>query len=166
MSIKDIEVIESKTNQKQDECKRIFRRTDTIEEVNAIDELKNDCNEINETIEDITDCEVIDNNMNIKCEVINEECNQRSVKTNLKNSLVRNELFENKTLLSDSPLHTMLGYRTLDKVVKFAKEYNFNVDFSRLKKYEYTILKRNWDKFCDDYQITDDCKLLLLGCFK
>ena len=133
------------------------------EEVN--NNIENNCNDINETIEDITDCEVIDsedNNTDIKCELISEECNQLDIKA--KNSL--NNLFENKTLLSDSRLHTILGFEMrTEKQKKIIAENNLIVDYSVLRKDEYKIIERNWNKFCDDYNLDNEFKVLLLGIF-
>ena len=85
---------------KVDLNEQIDRRIVISEEVND-NKIKYKCNKINETIEDITDCQVIDsedNNTDIKCELINEITNETNVKKTISYSM-RNELLENKTLL-------------------------------------------------------------------
>ena len=154
---------------------KVSEKSDNFEKIEGIECHVNNCSEINETIEDITDCQVIDsedNNTYIKCEVISEQCDQRNkaiVGENIDNSL-RNKLFESKTLLSDSRLHTELRFKAKYMNKKSLKEFcernNLILDRSRLRKDEYIILKRNWDKFCDDYQINDEMKVFLLGFFR
>ena len=176
--VKDIDNNNCLTYRRHDSNHQIYNREKTEEEFNSIENTNecevNNCNEINKKIEDISDSNVIaidinEDDLNIKCEVISEESNQRTLEMNGKKTIdncLRNELFENKTLLSDSPLHTIFGYKHLSYLPKYVDEYNLTVDSSRLKDYEYVILKRNWDKFFDDYPVNNNYKLLLLGYFK
>ena len=77
-------------------------------------------------------------------------------------------MFENKTLLSDSPLHTILGYNCDPEYCQnIIEENNLIVDHSRFKNYEYDIIGKNFEQFCKDYNINDDqTKILLLGVFR
>ena len=127
--------------------------------------------QLNNSFEDKTNCEVIDsedNNMSVKCEVISEQSNRISVNKSIDN-LLRNRIIENKTLFSDSPLHLILGFKSKNKrynIKQIIKDNNLIVDRSKMRKDEYIILKRNWDKYCDDYQINTEQKITLLGFFK
>ena len=53
--------------------------------------------------------------------------------------------------------------KNIDKIIR---DNNLFMDRSRISRDEYIILKRNWDKFCDDYQINTEQKIILLGFFK
>jgi hypothetical protein len=70
------------------------------------------------------------------------------------------------SLINDSPLNQLIpNLKNDSNLKKLAEEKKLKIIRGRFDSNEDKILKNNWNKFCDQFNVNEDMKIYLLGYF-